>query len=40
VARDIEIGQPFNQVIMEFDAVNGTGFREWEDGRHEPGDPP
>jgi hypothetical protein len=40
VARDIEIGQPFNQVIMEFDAVHGTGFREWEDGRHEPGDPP
>jgi hypothetical protein len=40
LSEDIYIGRPFNTVPITFHAINGTGFREWEDGRHEPGDPP
>jgi hypothetical protein len=36
---DSEIGNGFNSLI-EYGSVRGTGFKEWEDGRHEPGDPP
>lgn len=39
LSEDIYIGQPFNVVPIEYAAVNGTAFKEWEDGRHEP-DPP
>jgi hypothetical protein len=40
LSEDIYVGQAFNEVPISSDAVNGTGFQEWEDGRHEPGDPP
>ena len=40
LSEDIYVGQAFNEVPIGFDAVNGTGFKEWEDGRHQPGDPP
>ena len=40
LSEDIYVGQAFNEVPFGFDAANGTGFKEWEDGRHEPGDPP
>jgi hypothetical protein len=40
LSEDYNIGQPFNSVPLTFAAINGTGFKEWEDGRHEPGDPP
>jgi hypothetical protein len=40
LSEDIYIGQPYNNVPITYDAINGTGFREWEDGRREPGDPP
>jgi hypothetical protein len=39
-ARDFHIGKPPNDLAMSYTVVNGTGFKEWEDGRHEPGDPP
>jgi hypothetical protein len=39
-SEDYHIGGPSNDVIMSFTAVDGTGFKEWEDGRQEPGDPP
>ncbi|SRR6266540_2221874 len=39
-AEDFQIGEPPNDLIMSFAAVERTGFKEWEDGRHELGDPP
>ena len=32
LSEDSYIGEPFNSVPITFDAINGTGFREWEDG--------
>ena len=40
LSEDVYIGQPFNSVPITFDTITGSGFREWEDGRREPGDPP
>ncbi len=39
LSEDIYIGQPYNEVAMMFTTVNGTGFKEWEDGRQEPVNP-
>ena len=39
LSQDIYIGQPFDHVPIEFDVIDGTGFKEWADGRREPGDP-
>jgi hypothetical protein len=39
LSEDIYIGQAYNVVPIEFGTVNGTGFKAWEDGRHEPFDP-
>ena len=39
-SEDAYIGQEFNVVPMGFALVEGTGFREWEDGRRESMDSP
>jgi hypothetical protein len=40
MSEDLNIGEPFDAVSMEFASVNGTEFKEWDDGRREPVDAP